>query len=181
MRMRALMILIFALIAPIAALAQSKPAAKPPAAAAAPAAKPPAPKPIGTFDDWQAATYDEGGQTVCYAFTKARTSVPKISGREAILTVTHRVGMRDAVSISAGFEFAPGAEVEGSADKAKFQFYTAKRSAFARDGHAAITAFGGVKQMTTKSPHPQKKEVLDTFSAKGFAAAYGAINKACPK
>lgn len=175
--MRALLILISALLAPVAVQAQPKPAAKPPAAAA----KPPAPKPIGAFDDWQAATYDEGGQTVCYAFTKARVSAPKIPGREAILTVTHRVGMRDAVSLSAGFEFAQGAEVEVSADKAKFQFYTAKRSAFARDGHAAITAFGGVKQVTAKSPHPQKKEVLDTFSAKGFAGAYGAINKACPK
>ena len=179
--MRALLILFFALIAPLATQAQPKPAAKPPVAAAPPAAKPPTPKPIGAFDDWQAATYDEGGQTVCYAFTKARVSAPKIPGREAILTVTHRVGMRDAVSISAGFEFAQGAEVEVSADKAKFQFYTAKRSAFARDGHAAITAFGGVKQVTAKSPHPQKKEVLDTFSAKGFAGAYGAINKACPK
>ncbi len=179
--MRALLILIFALIAPIAAQAQPKPAAKPPAAVATAAPKPPTPKPIGAFDDWQAATYDEGGQTVCYAFTKARASVPKIPGREAILTVTHRVGMRDAVSISAGFEFAQAAEVEVSADKAKFQFYTAKRSAFARDGHAAIAAFGGVKQVTAKSPHPQKKEVLDTFSTKGFGAAYAAINKACPK
>ena len=168
--MRALLIPIFALIAPIAAQAQPKPAAKPPG-----------PKPIGVFDDWQAATYDEGGQTVCYAFTKARASVPAIAGREAILTVTHRVGMRDAVSLSAGFEFAQRAEVEVSADKAKFQFYTAKRSAFARDGHAAIVTFGSVKQVTAKSPHPQKKEVLDTFSAKGFSGAYAAINKACPK
>ena len=172
--MRALLTLFFALLAPLAVQAQPKPTGKPPAAAAAPAAKPPAPKPIGAFDDWQAATYDEGGQTVCYA-------VPKIPGREAILTVTHRVGMRDAVSISAGFEYAQGAEVDVAADKAKFQFYTAKRSAFARDGHAAIAAFEAVKQVTAKSPHPQKKEVLDTFSAKGLTGAYGAINKACPK
>ncbi len=157
------------------ALAQPKPAAKPPASAI------PAPRPIGAFEDWQAATYDEAGQTVCYAFTKARSSTPRIPGRgEAILTVTQRVLMRDAVSLSAGFEYAANAGVSVQSDKAKFEFYTAKRSAFARDGHAVIAALATSRQVTVKSPHPQKKEVVDSFSVRGFAKAYEAINKACP-
>ena len=171
--MRAIFLLAVILLVPGLAAAQPKPAAKPPAA--------PAPKPIGAFDDWQAATYDEGGQTVCYAFTKARTSAPRITGRgEAILTVTQRVALRDAVSFSAGFEFAPGASVQVMVDKAKFEFYTAKRSGFARDGHAVIATLDGPKQAVVKAPHPQKKEVTDTFSLRGFAKAYEAINKACP-
>jgi hypothetical protein len=178
--MRALPILLLALLVPVAAqvspaAAQPKPAAKPPAAAA------PAPKPIGAFEEWQAATYDEGGQTVCYAFTKARTSSQKLPGRgEIILTVTQRVAMRDAVSISAGFEYPTNASVDVQSDKGKFEFYTAKRSAFARDGHAVIAALSASRQVTAKSPHPQKKEVIDTFGLKGFAKAYEAINKACP-
>ena len=113
--MRAPLPLLLALLMPFAVQAQ----VKPPALQPKPAAQP-TPKPIGAFEEWQAATYDEGGQTVCYAFTKARSSNPKIPGRgEAILTVTQRVSMRDAVSISAGFEYAANAAVEVLADKAK--------------------------------------------------------------
>ncbi len=167
----ALFLSIVALAPPVAA--QPKPAAKPAAA--------PVPKPIGAFEEWQAATYDEGGQTVCYAFTKARGSSQKISGRgEVILTVTQRVSMRDAVSISAGFEYAANASVDVQSDKGKFEFFTAKRSAFARDGRAVIAALAASKLVTARSPHPQKKDVTDTFAVKGFSKAYDAINKACP-
>lgn len=179
MGMRAPLIPLFALVVPIVALAQ--PVAAQPKPVAKPTAAAPAPKAIGAFEEWQAATYDEGGQTVCYAFTKARSSSQKISGRgEAILTVTQRVSMRDAVSISAGFEYSANASVDVQSDKGKFEFYTAKRSAFARDGHAVIAALAASKLVTAKSPHPQKKDVTDTFGLKGFSKAYDAINKACP-
>lgn len=168
--------LILALAAPAYAQAP-KPAPKP----AAPAATP-GPKSIGSFDDWQAATYVEGGQTVCYAFTKARNSAPAIPGRgEAILTVTQRSTGRDAMALTAGFEYAANATAEIQVDAAKIEFYTAKRSAFARDGHAVVLALFKAQKITATSPHPQKNKVVDTFSPKGFAKAYEAINKACPK
>ncbi len=156
-----------------------KPAPKPAVASAAAAT--PAPKAIGAFGEWQAATYDEGGQKVCYAFTKARSSTPKVPGRgEAVLTVTQRVSLRDAVALSAGFDFATNAAVEVLVDKAKFEFYTAKRSGFARDGHAVIAELQTAKMVTVHAPHPQKKTLTDTFGLKGFGQAYEAINKACP-
>jgi len=158
----------------LAAAQTAKPAAKPPAA--------PGPKSIGMFEDWQAATLAEGGQTVCYAFTRAKTSAPAIPGRgEVVLTVTQRASVRDAVALSAGFEYAANAAVEVEIDKAKLEFYTAKRSAFARDGHQVTVALAKAGRVTAKSPHPQKTSVTDTFSLKGFSKAYDAINKACPK
>src|SRR4051794_10701895 len=49
------------------------------------------PKAIGKFDDWTAATHQEGGAAVCYAFTRAQSSSPALPGRGAvILTVTER-------------------------------------------------------------------------------------------
>jgi invasion protein IalB len=140
------------------------------------------PKSIGAFERWQAATYEEGGQTVCYAFTKARTSNPKIPGRgEAVLTITQRPNGRDQVALSAGFEFAPNATVELQVDKQKpVELYTAKRSAFARDGHALVAAFEKGTAVTTRSPHPQKNTVTDTFGLQGFTKAYEATVKACP-
>jgi hypothetical protein len=162
------------------ALGQQK-QSRPPAAAPAtrPAAN--APKEIGRFEDWIAATHDESGQLACYAFTRALSSQPAMPGRgDVVLTVTERTTPRDAVAISAGFNYSATAAVTVAVGATTFQFYTAQRSAFARDGHAAITAFEKGDRVTAKSPTPKGTGVTDTFSLRGFTAAYGAINKACP-
>jgi hypothetical protein len=157
-----------------------------PAAAAAPKktvapAHPAAagPKKIAKFEDWTAATYSESGQTVCYAFTPSQSSAPVLPGRGAVvLTVTERSSGRDAVAIEAGFSYAPNATVTLQIDQKGLEFYTAGRAAFARDGKAAVAAFGKAGRGIARSPAP--KEVTDTFSLKGFGAAYAAIVKACP-
>ncbi len=141
----------------------------------------PAPKSIGKFEDWQAVTHQEAGQQVCYAFVRASGSQPALPGRgEVVLTVTQRPGGRDAVAISAGFAYAPGTEVQMAVDQAQFAFYTANRSAFAHDGHAAVMAFEKGRQAVAKSPAPRNVVVSDTFSLRGFSPAYAAVNKACP-
>lgn len=169
--MRALHILSFAVplvLASAAAFAAGKPAA-------------PGPKALGTFDDWQAATYAEGGQTVCYAFTRPIKSDPVVPGRgRVLLTVTQRPSLRDAVSLGAGFAYPAKAEVKVMADSTALDFYTASRSAFARDGHAAVMAFQKSNHAVATSPGPKDKPVVDSFSLKGFTAAYNAVSKACP-
>ena len=125
----------------------------------------------------------EGGQTVCYAFTRAQSSAPNLSGRhetDVVLTVTERPAGRDAVAISAGFAYPAGAEVVLAVDKTELPFYTSGRSAFARDGHAVAMAFDHARSAVAKSPGPRGVAVSDTFSLRGFAAAYAAINKTCP-
>ncbi len=145
-------------------------------------AKPAGPKKVGAFDDWTVATNKEAGQTVCYAFTRALPPAAgtAIAGRgDVVLTVTERQGGRDAVAISAGFTYAANAAVTVSVDPVTLDFYTSQRSAFARDGHAAVLAFAKGKQAVAHSPGP-KGAVNDAFSLKGFSAAYAAIVKACP-
>jgi hypothetical protein len=166
-----------ALAAP--ATAQTRPPRPAPHTAHPPAI---APKAIGKFEDWTAATHQEAGQTVCYAFTRASASTPAIAGRgDVVLTVTQRPGgTRDAVALSAGFAYAANAEVSVQVEQASLPFYTAQRSAFSRDGHAAITALERGRQAVAKSPGPRNTAVTDTFSLRGFAPAYAAMNKACP-
>ncbi len=140
-----------------------------------------APKSIGKFDDWQAVTHQEAGQLVCYAFVRAASSQPALPGRgDVVLTVTQRPGGRDAVAISAGFAYAPNADVQMSVEQTQLGFYTAGRSAFARDGKAAVAVFEKARQAVAKSPGPRNTAVSDTFSLRGFSPAYAAINKACP-
>jgi invasion protein IalB len=164
----------------VAALLLAVPASaatKKPAPAAHPAAA--GPKSIGKFDDWTAATHQESGQTVCYAFTRVQSSSPSVAGRGAVvLTVTERSSGRDAVAIEAGFSYAANATVTVQVDQAGLEFYTSGRNAFARDGKAAVTAFSKGSQAIARSPGA--KEVTDTFSLKGFGQAYAAISKACP-
>jgi hypothetical protein len=153
-----------------------------PAATAKPAPAPAAgPKQIGKFDDWTAATHQESGTTVCYAFTRAQTSSPAVSGRgPVIVTITQRPTLRDAVAIEAGFSFAANAAVTVQVDQTGLEFYTDKRNAFARDGKAVTAAFSKSARAVARSPGPHNAQVTDTFSLKGFVPAYAAINKACP-
>ncbi len=175
--MRALLILLAVPLLGAAPAQPQKPAAAPPAAAA----KAEGPKPIGHFDDWIAATNTEAGQPVCYAFVRANHSTPAVPGRgEVVLTVTQRPSGRDAVAITAGFAFAANAAVTVQVDQTALDFYTAGRSAFARDGHATAAAFGRGSKVTAHSPGPKNTNVVDTFSLKGFGRAYEAINKSCP-
>lgn len=156
-------------------------AASAPAKPAAPAAPANGPKQIGKFDDWTAATHQESGTTVCYAFTRVQSSAPAVAGRgPVIITITQRPTLRDAVAIEAGFAYADKATVKVQVDQTKLDFYTDKRNAFARDGKAVATAFSKGSKAIAHSPGPHNAEVVDTFSLKGFAPAYAAINKACP-
>ena len=174
MRFPCLMTLSLLLALPAAAETKKTVAAAHPAAAAAAG-----PKSIGKFEDWTAATHSESGQTVCYAFTRAQSSAPVLPGRGAVvLTVTERASGRDAVAIEAGFSYAANAAVTVQVDQTGLEFYTSGRNAFARDGKAAAAAFGKGSRAIARSPGP--KEVTDTFSLKGFGAAYAAIVKACP-
>ena len=95
-----------------------------------------------------------------------------------MLTVTERSSGRDAIAIEAGLAYAPNATVTVQVDQTGLEFYTSGQNAFARDGKAAVTAFGKGTRAIARSPSP--KEVTDTFSLKGFGQAYAAIVKACP-
>jgi hypothetical protein len=175
--MRALLIL---LALPLLAAGPAPSPQHPTAAAAAPA-RPEGPKKLDSFDDWTAATNVEAGQTECYAFVRASHSTPALPGRgDVVLTVTQRRTARDTVAISAGFAYPAKASVAVQVDHTALEFFTHDRSAFARDGHAAVAAFGRGSQLTARSPGPKRGTVVDTFSLKGFGRAYEAINKACP-
>ncbi len=73
-------------------------------------------------------------------------------------------GVPDSVALSAGFAYAPNAEVSMQVDQTNFSLYTAQRSAFARNGHAVVAALARGRQAVIKSPGPRHTVVTDTFS-----------------
>ena len=82
--------------------------------------------------------------------------------------------------MEAGFTFAPDARVTVQVDQTGLDFYTNQRNAFAKDGKAAVAAFQRGSRAIARSPGVKDAPVTDTFSLKGFGAAYSAITKACP-
>lgn len=137
------------------------------------------PKKLGDFNDWTAATYDQGGRTVCYAFSRAEKTSTDI-GRNGILTVTELPTMRDSVAIEAGFAFAPKATGKLEVGDGNFDLYTAQHNAYARDSKAVVAAFSRGAKAIAHLPGPHDKPVTESYSLIGFSAAHAAILKACP-
>ena len=164
-----------ALATPVLAQTPHKPA-KP--------AKPAAgPKELGKFDDWIAATHQESGQTVCYAFVPAKTSVPAVPRRgEVVLTVTERPTGRDTVAISAGLPIPQGRRGDRAGRYRRASISTPRRAAPSpATARPRSPRSRRASQALARSPGPRDGQVIvDTFSLRGFTAAYAAINKACP-
>ncbi|TCH98823.1 hypothetical protein EJV46_09670 [Roseococcus sp. SYP-B2431] len=146
----------------------------------APAARP---AQLGTFQAWTAATHTEGGQKVCYAFTRAR-SLDGVPGREqnnVMLVVTHRPGSRDQVAFRAGYPFPRNAEARLFVGSNELPFYTSGDTAFARDGRAVVAALRSGREALGRGPGPNGRgQAADTFGLNGFSQAYDAISRECP-
>lgn len=152
---------------------------------AAPAAAQQANRPsrLGEHQSWTAVTHMEGGQRVCYAFTRAR-SIDGVPGRLApnvMLLVTHRANQRDQVAIRPSYTYARGAEAALVVGNATLPFFTANDTAFARDGAAVVAAMRRANEALARGPGPNNRGVTaDVFPLQGFTAAYNAISSACP-
>jgi hypothetical protein len=139
------------------------------------------PKKLGEFQSWIAATYNEGGQKICYAFARASRSEGG-NRQNVMMTVTHRPNGRDTVTISAGYTYPRTVnDVQVTVGSNELAFYTAGSTAAARDGAAAIRAMRAGREAVAKAAGPNGRgQVTDTFPLAGFSAAYDAISRECP-
>jgi invasion protein IalB len=142
--------------------------------------RPAGPQRLGAFGNWTAATYQEGGQKVCYAFTRASKSEGGGSRQNVILTVTHRPQGRDQVAMQSGYTYPRNAEVEVAVGATELPFYTNGGSAFAREGAKVVAVLKGGRDAVAKGPLATRGTATDTFSLSGFSAAYDAISRECP-
>jgi invasion protein IalB len=132
------------------------------------------PRKLGEFQAWTAAAYAEAGQQVCYAFTRT-------DRQGVLLTVTHRPGGRDTVTVSAGYSYPRNAEPVATVGSTELSFYTAGTTAAARDGAAAVRAFRAGREAVLRGPAANGRgQVSDTFPLNGFTLAYDAISRECP-
>ncbi|MBR0680187.1 hypothetical protein GXW74_06795 [Roseomonas eburnea] len=138
------------------------------------------PRRLGEFGAWTAAVHSERGQKMCFAFTRAqRMSHPR---SEVVLSVTHRARMRDQVAIASGYTYPRNAAVSVAVGRTQLPFFTEDGAAYARDGRRAVAAFRGGSEAVARGPRAagRRGTVTDSFSLRGFSAAYAAISRECP-
>jgi invasion protein IalB len=143
----------------------------------------PGPQRLGAFQSWTAATAQENGQKVCYAFARASRSQGAPANRGPVtLTVTHRPNGRDQVALSVGYALGRAAESELTVGNREFKSYgVVQTSAFFQNGGQLVAAFRSGRDAVAKTPAPSGRgAVTDTFPLSGFSAAYDAISRECP-
>jgi len=141
---------------------------------------------IDNFDDWSAFSEQENGKPLCYIASLPKKSEGDYSQRgDTYMLVTHRPAEKATgeVSVRAGYTYREGSEVEARIDGGgAFMLFTDQGFAWARDtrtDRALIAAMRAGATLVVKGTSSRGTLTTDTYSLKGFTAAYEAINKAC--
>lgn len=142
-------------------------------------------KHLGTFDDWEAYSEDEGGAKVCFMGSKPKKAEGKYSSRgETFVLVTHRPKDKatDVVNVEAGYTYKSGSDANVAVGDGAFALFTKDGQAWNRDAagdKALVKAMKAGSGMVVKGVSSRGTETRDTYSLKGFTAAHAAISKAC--
>lgn len=141
------------------------------------------PQRLGIHQSWTAATTQEGGQKVCYAFARVARSNGAPGNRGVVtLTVTHRPSGRDQLTVSVGYPYAREAEAVMRIGSAEFRSYGGVgSSAFFQSAPNLIAELRNGRDATVRSAGPGGRgTVTDTFPLSGFGNAYAAISRERP-
>ncbi len=142
-------------------------------------------KVLGSFDEWKALSYEEGGQKVCYMSSQPKKLEPKNKVRgDAYVLVTHRPAEKSfgVVSVTAGYKYQKDSEVTVKVGPTAFKLFTDGDTAWARDeatDKALSNAIRNGKSMVVKATSSKGTNTTDTYSLNGAGSAYQAIGEAC--
>lgn len=141
---------------------------------------------LGTFTDWQATSYKEGGKPVCTMFTTPKKSTGQYTSRgEVYVFVTHRPAANRSgeVSVKIGYTFQTGAPVIVAIGGTKFEMFSDRDFAWAMSETADRNLINAMRRGSTMEVAGVSSfgtQTTDIFSLSGFTAAYSAITRACP-
>jgi hypothetical protein len=174
-----------------AAPAPSKPAgapAKPAATAAAPAAPGDAqPTLLGQYGDWGAYTASPGGNKVCFALGKPKTTKLEPAGgkRDAsYLFVSTRPAekVKNEVSVIIGYPFKSSSDATAEIGTAKFAMYTQNDGAWIKnvaEEARMVEAMRKGADLMVKGTSGRGTQSTDQYSLKGLAQALDKIEQEC--
>jgi invasion protein IalB len=92
--------------------------------------------------------------------------------------------VRDEVSFTAGYTLRPQSSVAVEIDGKRFSLFVHEDRAYATDAaadRALARAMKAGRAMVVKGVSSRGTQTTDRYSLAGFAAAYQAIERACPR
>ncbi|WP_246337469.1 invasion associated locus B family protein [Azospirillum oleiclasticum] len=143
------------------------------------------PKVLGSFKDWNAFSFEESGNTVCYASSQPKRKEPAAAKRGDIyVLITHRPAEKtfDVVSFMMGYPLKKGVDAAVTIDGKAYSLFTDGESAWARDtetDRALVQAMKAGRSMTIKGTSQRGTTTTDTYSLSGVSDAYEAMGTAC--
>jgi invasion protein IalB len=144
-----------------------------------------APKVLGTHDDWQSYLLVDGNKRVCYMASAPQKKEPANAKRgDVLLFVTHRPAdnERDVVNVHVGYTLDANRDVHVVVGDKTFDLFTKGDTAWTRgtnDDKALVQQMIKGSTLTVAGESNRGTKTVDTYSLRGFTAAYKEINKAC--
>ncbi|MBL6933575.1 MAG: invasion associated locus B family protein [Rhodospirillales bacterium] len=140
---------------------------------------------IDVSGDWSAFAVKLEGKPVCYMGSEPTKSEGKYTQRgDVVFLVTHRPADKaiGVINFQTGYTFKEGSDATLIIGDKSFALFTDEGDGWARDAktdEAIIQAMIKGSQMVVKGVSSRGTQTTDTFSLKGFTAAYKAASKAC--
>ncbi len=140
---------------------------------------------IGTFEDWSAFEYTQGGGRVCYMSSTPLDMTPKNVNRgDVFMQVVHNTNdnTQNVVNIVAGYTFQENSVVVAVINNVEFRMFTAGDGAWnpnpQGDGDMVQAMVRGA-ELVVAGESIRGTQTTDTYSLLGFTAAHRAITEAC--
>jgi invasion protein IalB len=142
------------------------------------------PHPVGSYGDWQALTFEEGGKSGCYVIAEPTKKEGNYTSRDDVYAlVTHRPAddKLNVFTIIAGYTYQDQSSVTLEIGDEKFSLSTKDNTAWAsdEDDPRIIEALKKGTGMVVRGTSSRGTETTDTYSLTGFTKAYNAIGEAC--
>jgi invasion protein IalB len=144
---------------------------------------------LGTFTDWSAYKFQEGGSDVCYMATQPAKSEGDYTKRGQVFwLVAHRTAFnkKNTSSFVPGYTLRPDSSVSVEISGRTFTMFAgteAENQAIAwfrdQDDSAAVEAMRKGLTMIVKAVSSRGTLTTDEFSLRGFTAAHNKITEAC--
>jgi invasion protein IalB len=175
--------------APAAPNAPAATPAKPAATAAAPAPGGGDVQPtlLGQYADWGAYTASPGGNKVCFALAKPKTTTLEPAGRTrgpSYLFVSTRPTdkVKNEVSVIIGYPFKSTSDATAEIGPAKFAMYTQNDGAWIKnvaEEARMVDAMRKGADLTVRGTSGRGTQSTDQYSLKGLAQALDKIEQEC--
>ena len=177
---------------PAATPQPQKPAAapaKPAATAAAPAAAASDAQPtlLGQYGDWGAYAASPGGNKVCFALAKPKTTKTKPAGRKrdpsyVFVATRPAENVKNEVSVIIGYSFKTSSDATAEVSTEKFAMYTQNDGAWIKnvaEEARMVEAMRKGSDLVIRGMSGRGTQTVDTYSLKGLAQALDRIAQEC--